>query len=472
MSDFNFEQERNNEYSIQEAKQSFLQMQDVDTLIELLDTLMSVPYYMAWDEADADSGFLRLTIYGTTYIPVLIPDGDAVGLAVFSSIARASEDFQTEYELFSDEDPTFLFEIFRSAKARLHKEINILIDPFDEGSVRITEDMLQVYPLFREVMGQEGTHRVKRQVCPECGEIIETYAYSKFVVCKSCGNKLPNTFPSAALWSGRSDPRVNGWRVCPVCRGDGSMIHRKYGKDWNCLWCGYKLSNKAWEDIVLWFCDSCDTYMNIQPGFATESGRWVCTVCGQENDVSDDNIEEDYEEPPRLETPVGEIFILLDGKAIPYVAKKGEPLDVLCPDVLGRYQIDIVFKPDGREHTITCFPAGKVITDTDVQTGERLESMAFYSEDRYKLSIGIECESGYIGGQRVNDDYDFDVEYTSASIEIKIYPTTKTETYTIGIAWIDDVGLYDDGGERDVQTWFGADPTLCLANNNEENKHG
>ena len=481
MSDLDFNQQLQNDNRIQEAVQCFLETEDLDSLVELLDVLMTSQVYVAysWDLTDEEEKRIQDAEVGdripidTPLVPIIVEDGDAVGLPVFSSFARAPADYQADYILQEESGlmPTFfnLYAINKITK----RAASLLLNPFDEKTVRISEDMLQVYPAFRQVLNKNKSFaRIKHQTCPECGEHIETRAYSKYVRCNQCGNQFPNSYPCSPLGAGRVDRMVNGWRVCPVCRGDGTLIHRKHGRNWNCKWCGFSLPNKAWEDIILWFCDSCDTYMNIQPGFATESGRWVCTVCGQENDVSDDNIEEDYEEPPRLETPVGEIFILLDGKAIPYVAKKGEPLDVLCPDVLGRYQIDLDIKPDGREHTIACFPAGKVITDTDVQTGERLESMAFYSEDRYKLSIGIECESGYIGGQRVNDDYDFDVEYTSASIEIKIYPTTKTETYTIGIAWIDDVGLYDDGGERDVQTWFGADPTLCLANNNEENKHG
>lgn len=38
-----------------------------------------------------------------------------------------------------------------------------------------------------------------------------------------------------------------------------------------------------------WFCDGCDEYMNDQPGFTTATGTWVCTICGEVNDVSPDN---------------------------------------------------------------------------------------------------------------------------------------------------------------------------------------
>ena len=43
-------------------------------------------------------------------------------------------------------------------------------------------------------------------------------------------------------------------------------------------------------DYVDWTCDNCRTNLNSQPGFSTSLGRWYCTVCGYENDVTDDNI--------------------------------------------------------------------------------------------------------------------------------------------------------------------------------------
>ena len=39
-----------------------------------------------------------------------------------------------------------------------------------------------------------------------------------------------------------------------------------------------------------WYCDNCGAYLNSQPGFTTEDGVWDCTECGEENDVSEDNI--------------------------------------------------------------------------------------------------------------------------------------------------------------------------------------
>ena len=45
---------------------------------------------------------------------------------------------------------------------------------------------------------------------------------------------------------------------------------------------------------------------------------------------------------------------------------------------------------------------------------------------------------------------------------------TKTECYVFGIAWIDNVGWDDpvDGhNNRDIETWYGADPTLASMKN-------
>lgn len=43
---------------------------------------------------------------------------------------------------------------------------------------------------------------------------------------------------------------------------------------------------------------------------------------------------------------------------------------------------------------------------------------------------------------------------------------TKTQRYTFGIAWIDNVGYEDlpvkGEHDRDVETWYAADPSYCL----------
>lgn len=50
---------------------------------------------------------------------------------------------------------------------------------------------------------------------------------------------------------------------------------------------------------VTWYCDGCNSVLNEQTGFNTNSGTWECTECGYENDVTEDNIfvsEDEYQE--------------------------------------------------------------------------------------------------------------------------------------------------------------------------------
>lgn len=49
-------------------------------------------------------------------------------------------------------------------------------------------------------------------------------------------------------------------------------------------------------DYIDWFCDSCDANLNRQPGFTTSTGRWNCTECEVDNDVTDDNILDEDED--------------------------------------------------------------------------------------------------------------------------------------------------------------------------------
>ena len=157
----------------------------------------------------------------------------------------------------------------------------------------------------------------------------------------------------------------------------------------------------------------------------------------------------------KLITPFGEIKILIDGKATSYIAEEGRKLDVLCPHVLGRYQITVQFIPDGKEHTIACVFESNCLYEKTPESGERLECQSFYNNQRFKLSIGIECEAG---------EYDYDADYLENGMAFLINADTKTEFYTFGIAWIDNVGWDDpiDDHGRDVETWYGADPTSAL----------
>ena len=72
---------------------------------------------------------------------------------------------------------------------------------------------------------------------------------------------------------------------------------------------------------------------------------------------------------------------------------------------------------------------------------------------------------GIGNGKRFSDEYDYDAEYLVNGMSYLILPGTKTEQYVFGISWIDDVGRNDPGDgnhNRDIQTWFGADPTVSF----------
>lgn len=87
-----------------------------------------------------------------------------------------------------------------------------------------------------------------------------------------------------------------------------------------------------------------------------------------------------------------------------------------------------------------------------------LECQAFYNKDNWKLSIGVECEIGFLpDGRRWSDRYDYDARYLENGMSYVILAETKEEHFVFGIAWIDNV---EADHARDVQTWFAADTTI------------
>lgn len=85
--------------------------------------------------------------------------------------------------------------------------------------------------------------------------------------------------------------RIKKWMFCPACK-EGKMIINNKSTLWTCKKCGYKLSTDQFEDdYVFWFCDKCDSYLNIQEGFKIDSPNHICTNCGYENDISVNSIE-------------------------------------------------------------------------------------------------------------------------------------------------------------------------------------
>ena len=152
----------------------------------------------------------------------------------------------------------------------------------------------------------------------------------------------------------------------------------------------------------------------------------------------------------KLITPFGEISLTFDGQPIEYNAVELEKLEVLCPDVDGRYKIAFDFLSDNSSHILSCFlDVSEENIEIGVESGERLEALAFYKND-IKLTIGAEGESGYI-----NLGYDYDIDYLKNGISYRIMPSTKSNTFIFGISWISPCT-----DENDHYTWYGADPTL------------
>jgi len=166
----------------------------------------------------------------------------------------------------------------------------------------------------------------------------------------------------------------------------------------------------------------------------------------------------------KLNTPFGYVAIMIDGQEIEYHPEQLQCDGRFCPDVIGRYKIVVDFVPDGNEHIISCVLPEAVKFHRSPESGEGLECQSFYNKDRCKLSIGLEGEAGYFeDGTRVSDEYDYNADYLDNGMAYFIEKNTKTSSFVIGIAWIDDVGLedeMDDENDRDVQTWFAADPAL------------
>ena len=156
-----------------------------------------------------------------------------------------------------------------------------------------------------------------------------------------------------------------------------------------------------------------------------------------------------------LSTPLGDIIILIDNKAISYNAIPVNR-DKTCMDIHGRYKIVIDFIPDGQEHQIKCLIDGYENIDDDfVETGDNLELKSFV-KNNIKLSIGMEGDSGYFSdGTRISDYYDYDNDYFDNGVSYQILKITQTNKYVFGIAWI-----VDQRPDNEVQTWYGADPSI------------
>lgn len=128
-------------------------------------------------------------------------------------------------------------------------------------------------------------------ICSKCGGSSEIRTFRRFVVCPFCDTRSP--FPGFRYhhinWRSSMYARVKLWMDCPACHSP-NMYLGPSGRRWRCPDCGYTISRFRKNTSVFWFCDDCGTFMNVQDGFTTKTGKWTCTECRFENDVSRDNI--------------------------------------------------------------------------------------------------------------------------------------------------------------------------------------
>lgn len=113
-----------------------------------------------------------------------------------------------------------------------------------------------------------------------------------------------------------------------------------------------------------------------------------------------------------LSTPLGDIEIYIDNEKVEYTVKNIGASERLCPDISGRFGIEILYEPDGKQHTISCrIKKYHASSRDEIEPGERLELKSFYRENT-KLSIGMEGDAGYYSdGTRDSDVYDYDNDY-------------------------------------------------------------
>jgi len=127
--------------------------------------------------------------------------------------------------------------------------------------------------------------------CKNCAAQIEVRTYRKFVHCPYCGTNMPfEGFEYQDIdWSASMYAHVKYWMDCPACRSRNMYLGPER-KKWKCPDCGLVISAKEKKKGVFWFCDDCEAFLNVQPGFTTENGVWKCTECGYVSGVTEDNI--------------------------------------------------------------------------------------------------------------------------------------------------------------------------------------
>jgi len=148
-----------------------------------------------------------------------------------------------------------------------------------------------------------------------------------------------------------------------------------------------------------------------------------------------------------LITPLGAIKLFVNDEEVEFTAIKLD-LESHCRDVNGRYLIQYEYKSEMMNQDIKCCIPSLDI-EGEIESGESLEAISFYRND-VKLTIGME-------GQFTDDVKCIDDggNYLSNGIQYVTDHTTSDRKFYFRVCWIHPLSE-----DNDIQTWFGADPTL------------
>lgn len=127
---------------------------------------------------------------------------------------------------------------------------------------------------------------MKTVKCVGCGNEIRVYSPGKFVKCPYCEEITEMDFTVHKWKKGQYKYETK----CPFCMVDGSFVLNRNFTAWKCMNCGAKLTHDEFYREVLWYCDSCDTFMNKQPGFNPNGKTHKCIQCGFINDITEENV--------------------------------------------------------------------------------------------------------------------------------------------------------------------------------------
>lgn len=147
-----------------------------------------------------------------------------------------------------------------------------------------------------------------------------------------------------------------------------------------------------------------------------------------------------------IETNIGNVCILINGKTFDYKSKK-LPNKGKQFIVDGRYQVVVDKSMDcNDEDVIDCILNNtKSLTINGYsESGEQLALISFMYNN-FKLSIGLE---GDIPGVYY--------EYLNDRLRVRITKYASIKNLKFNVAWL----TMQDIGKEEIYTWFAADPTL------------